>query len=302
MKGLQDILYANELDIEKLKSMIENIKKIYSLQEIDHELLTACSIKYKAIPNLIPLLSSKSICISSLIHQDPEFLNLLKENGIQFIDENKYSISPITKTKIQQIIEEDNVDELKKLAADTDFNFNQMIQKRNSLFHYDSIPIILYCIECCSLKCFDFLYESNANPLLKTQTLEGDGWDGIEFALAYRNMDILKKIQEKGGKSGLDAAEVTAQFHHNEVLNVILSQYKNQIQDPNNKNAERIAKKVANNSLCRSTIYNNYDGVDICLSNGADINFHGKNVKNNYMESLLSFWHANINILNLLRL
>ena len=59
LQGLQNILYKDPIDQEKLTNIVEDCRATYSKEEIDHEFIIAFSLNYERIPVLIPFLSKK---------------------------------------------------------------------------------------------------------------------------------------------------------------------------------------------------------------------------------------------------
>ena len=177
MKELQDILYSSPIDKEKLTKQIENLRTICSNEEIDRELIFAFSLDYQKIPILIPFLSKKSLEKNQFIQCDQEFLTILMKNGIEFpvedilglkkrgeekkvleeelvielekkgIEFDKTKIIIREKSQLEKAIEEDDVEALRLLSNQTNFDLNQRIKKENQLYEYPEIPIILFCIE-----------------------------------------------------------------------------------------------------------------------------------------------------------
>jgi len=208
MKELQDIIYFDPIDQEKLSKQIEKMRKICSDEEIDLELVLSFSFNYQRISVLIPFLSKKSIEKKYLIHYDQDLLTVLLKNGIDFPvskilglekeeeneyeeeeEENEYEEEKVLeeelvnelekkgiefdktkieirkKTRIEIVIEEDDVESLRLLSNQPNFDFNQRIKKENQLYKYKEIPIILFCIQKHAMKCFKFLLINGANPL-----------------------------------------------------------------------------------------------------------------------------------------
>ena len=193
MKELQDILYSNPIDQKKLIEHIENLKTISSFEQ---ELIMAFSMNYERIPVLISFLTEKSLNKNQFIHYDQDLLTILMKNGIEFpvedilelnknneenkkvleeelvkemekkgikLDETKIVIRK--KARIETVIEEDDVESLRLLSNQPNFDFNQRIKKENQLYEYTEIPIILFSIEKNAIKCFKFLLLNGSNPL-----------------------------------------------------------------------------------------------------------------------------------------
>ena len=178
-KDFQSILFSPCCDQLSVKEKIEEIKDFFSPSEIDHQLILAFSLDYAKIPIFKTLLSKSNLEEKDFIHFDQELLFHLLQSNISFplsvitkknITEKKLIIEKylyeelqkqnqleginqdreITireKTKIEEIIENDDIESLKILSNSNNFDFNQKIEKNNELYHYCRIPILLYCIE-----------------------------------------------------------------------------------------------------------------------------------------------------------
>ena len=94
---------------------------------------------------------TKSYFSQKLTIEKNLYEELQKRNKIEEIDhyckEKGIKTKIREKTKIEEIIEKDDIEAFKALSTDINFAFNQTIKKDNELFHYSRIPIILYCIE-----------------------------------------------------------------------------------------------------------------------------------------------------------
>ena len=82
--ALQELLYSDVINVQSLQEMLEDLKKKYPIQEIDHQLILAFSLDYSRIPILLPLLSKRSMEKTDFIHGDQELLYQLIEAGISF--------------------------------------------------------------------------------------------------------------------------------------------------------------------------------------------------------------------------
>ena len=70
LQQLHEILYSDSIDVNSLKSLLEDLKKKYPAKEIDHQLILAFSLDYSRIPILVPFLSNKSMKSVDFIHAD----------------------------------------------------------------------------------------------------------------------------------------------------------------------------------------------------------------------------------------
>ena len=82
--SLQNLLYSDSIDVNSLQITLEDLKKKYSIQDIDHQLILAFSLDYSKIPTLIPFLSKKFLNKDDFIHADQELIFHLIEADITF--------------------------------------------------------------------------------------------------------------------------------------------------------------------------------------------------------------------------
>ncbi|MBR4634713.1 hypothetical protein IKO50_07390, partial [bacterium] len=82
--SLQELLYSEAIDTSSLQVFLEEIKKKYSIKEIDHQIILAFSLDYSRIPILIPFLSRKTLEKVDFIHADQEFIYQLIQAKISF--------------------------------------------------------------------------------------------------------------------------------------------------------------------------------------------------------------------------
>ena len=292
LQDLQDILYKDPIDQEKLTNIVEDLRATYSKEEIDQELIIAFSLNYERISVLIPFLSKKSISKNQLIHYDQDLLTILLKNGFDFpvddilknkkvLEEElvmelekkriKFAKTKIVirkKSRIETVIEEDDVESLKLLSNQPNFDFNQKIQKENQLYEYTEIPIILFSIEKHAMKCFKFLLLNGSNPLQTISDFPPPDYynpkkniDGMTFGAETGNLQIMEMIEEKGGKIDKNCIFGAAKFHQNHILKWILER---------NQNQQDLIY-----GLCSSAQYDNFEGVTILLDSGVDLNAKG---------------------------
>ena len=208
----------------------------------------------KKIPILVPFLSKKSLENKQFIQRDQEFLTILMKNGIDFpvqdilnlkkrdkekkvleeelvielekkgIEFNKRAIIIREKSQLEKAIEEDDVETLRLLSNQPNFDLNQRIKKENQLYEYREIPIILFSIEKHAMKCFKFLLLNGSNPLQTISDLyyEEKNINGMTIAAETGNMQVIGMIEEKGGKIDKNVLFGAAKFHQNHILKWIL--------------------------------------------------------------------------------
>lgn len=105
--------------------------------------------------------------------------------------------------KIIKIVDEDNEDELQKFLSNNNLDCKYEIRKYGGIFNYIKIPIVLYCIQKKSLKCFKSLIMQGADPNSKCIIKQKDrgteieyGWNGPQFAIAVEADSIFNQITE----------------------------------------------------------------------------------------------------------
>ncbi len=253
------------IQIENVKT-----NSICSSEIIDKELIMAFSLNYERIPVLIPFLSKNSLEKNQFIHYDQDLLTILMKNDIDFpvsdilglekeeeedeyeeeekekkvleeelvneiekkgIEIDKTKIEIRKKSRIETVIEEDDVESLKLLSNQPNFDFNQKIKKENQLYEYTEIPIILYCIEKQATKCFKFLLLNGSNPLETITNFDSDdesNIDGMTIGAETGNIQIMEMIEEKGGKIDKNCIFGAAKFHQNHILKYIIQKNQNQ--------------------------------------------------------------------------
>ena len=257
---IQNLLFSPNSDLELIKEKIEEIKGSLSPNAIDRQLILAFSLNYNKIPILTPLLSKTTMNANDFVHFDQILLFHLLQVNISFpisvmipkrgrklkiekflyeelLKQNKFDelqrkcdqyhmkIKIREKTKIEEIIENDDIESFKLLSNTNDFDFNQKIKKINILYHYTRIPIILYCIEKNAYKCFKFALINGADPTQKSEKLVSRWrkefkriWDAYGFAGAKGNIQIIRMLKERGLNPNSCLMEGCSQFHQNMIL------------------------------------------------------------------------------------
>ena len=127
------------------------------------------------------------------------------------------------KTKLEEIIEKDDIDSFRIFASEP--QFNQMIDKVNLLFQYTKVPILSYCIEKEAIKCFKYALINGADPSQKSQLNDEKVWDSYGFAGAIGNIQIIKMIEDNGYPMSKDLVNGCIMFHHNNILQWIIKEH-----------------------------------------------------------------------------
>ena len=168
------------------------------------------------------------------------------------------------KTKLEEIIEKDDIDGFRLISNSSDFDFNGTIKKVNQLYQYTEIPIILYCIEKNAIKCFKYALINGADPShmsIKTyrdkwgDTSDRKIWDGYGFAGAIGNIQIIKMIKDQGIPINGNVIKGSSKFHQNHIIQWI----------------EKENSSLLEEGIKECIKYCNYEGFDIIARN-FDIN------------------------------
>ena len=179
---------------------------------------------------------------------------------------NRKSLNIREKTQIEEIIEKDDINSFRLLSNDSDFNFNEIIQRDSDLFVYSKIPLILYCIERNAIKCFKYALLNGADPsakcILVTENNFGglkinDQWDGYGFAGAIGSLQIIKLLEGQNIPLNQNLMEGCSKFHQNHLIHWIEKEHKTLLKD----------------GLIECIRYRNYEGFEIISQNIDIINF-----------------------------
>jgi len=82
MKEFQSLLFSSKLNIQTIKTNINELKNKFSVNENDFQIILTFSLNYEKIPVLLPLLSEPKIEEKFLIHNDQILIfHLLKNNN-----------------------------------------------------------------------------------------------------------------------------------------------------------------------------------------------------------------------------
>ena len=295
MEVFQHLLFSSSIDIQLIRTKITELINKYSDQTIDHQLILAFSLDYQKIPLFLPFLSEPRIEENSFIHFDQELLFNLLQNNISFpisiiskysnvddnskiiLEKNLYeelkkqnklneikgkSIEIREKTKIEEIIEKDDIDKFRLISNENNFDFNGRIKKENQLFKYSEIPIILYCIEKNAIKCFKYALINGADPSQKSIYRKGNQgkdkeiWDGYGFAGAIGNIQIIKLIEDQGIQINKNLMKGASKFHQNHLI----------------RWAEKNHNQILKDGVKETIKFENYEGFDIIYQNLNNIN------------------------------
>ena len=199
------------------KSNLEEKDFIHFDQELLFHLLQSnISFPLLVITNNVRNTISGKLHIEQYLYEELQKQNYIEEIERKYKEykgeDNEEESSQIKirkKTKIEEIIENDDIESLKILSNSNNFDFNQKIEKNNELYHYSRIPILLYCIEKNATKCFKFALINGADPSIKSEKLKRrrekwrgkeykEVWDAYGFAGAKGNIQIIRILEEKG--------------------------------------------------------------------------------------------------------
>ena len=260
---IQILSYRNDL-INQTKSFFENLNN----RSINDE-------KY------IPYLNSIS----------DDDLELLYNN--QIIPEAKYTL--LVKNKkvpsqsihhdqaIEEIIQEDNLEEMKKLIREKDINEIGYIIKSFREVKTMKIPIIIDCIIQKAVLCFKYLLINEIEDPLETmneQNSDPDNnkhryeWDCMTVAIFFGKVEFIKILEEYGitisTPQHLEAATLS---YRNRIVKDIIYGALKQNQEQNNDN---LVDSLVLTGFYTSTRNNNIREVEWFIRKGANIN--GKDI------------------------
>ena len=276
LKDFQSLIFSSSIDTQLIRAKINELKKSFSQQMIDHQLILSFSLNYERIPILSSFLSKCEIKETEFIHYDQELFFHLLKNNISFpisiivkknhiIEQDLYEelkkrndvkIQIREKTKIEEIIDKDVIDSFRLISNETNFDFNGRIKKVNDLYKYVEIPIILYCIQKNAMKCFKYALINGADPSHKSFSkkdffLEKGKWDGYGFAGAIGNIQIIKLIEDQGIPINENLMKGCSKFHQNHIIQW----------------CEKENKSLLEEGLKECIKYSNYEGFDIINKN-----------------------------------
>ena len=262
----------------------------YSQDLLFHLLKNNISFPISVISNLFPSNDeiksrSKHLYLERYLYEE-----LDKKNKLSLLEKKKeYSIEIREKTRIEEVIEKDDIDRFRLLSNETTFNFNGNIKKVNELYQYSEIPIILYCIEKNSMKCFKYALINGADPSQKSMYYGKKIWDGYGFSGAIGNIQILKMIEDQGIEINENLMKGSSKFHQNHIIKWIEKQNNSLLQygvkeciqfenfdgfDTINQNYDIASLKFQKNksALHYAAKYNSKEIGEILISKGSDIN------------------------------
>ena len=203
--------------------------------------------------------------------QNNVFFNYLAKNSIKIENnEEKEDDDEEEETEeemhFKQIIEKDDLELLQQ-----EFENDKNIILRDSFFEEDEmkIPILHYCVMKKAIKCFKFLLLNGVDPsqtLSKKKFFEHNEyeWDCISIAVCFGEWEMMKILEERGINklNNPNVWQAAALTHRNKLLKLLISN-KDQID-----NFEECLKK----GLLGAIKGNNFKGIIILISKGADIN------------------------------
>ena len=263
------LILAFSLDYDKIpsfksllsKSNLEEKDFIHFDQELLFHLLQShisfpLSVITKNIRNII----SGKLQIEQNLYEELQKQNYLEEIEKKYKEEDEdCEITIREKTKIEEIIENDDIESLKLLSNSNNFDFNQKIEKNNELYHYCRIPILLYCIEKNAFKCFKFALINGANPSIKSEKRRKwrrkeykEVWDAYGFAGAKGNIQIIRILEEKGFKPTECLIEGCSQFHQKGILEMI----------------KKEQSHLLNPTIKEIVFYENFEIIDLLILKG----------------------------------
>ena len=95
------------------------------------------------------------------------FEELSKQGELDKIKSEDKEFSIREKTKLEEVIEKDDIDTFRVLTSE--LKFNETNEKENLLFKFSKIPVLSYCIEQGAIKCFKYALINRADPTQRCQ-------------------------------------------------------------------------------------------------------------------------------------
>ena len=260
-------------------SIIANIAQFNKLERFLYDELK----KHNKLDTLRKLIKENN---NDIVFKGKNFNEKKKEEG------KLYNIRE--KTKLEDIIERDDIDSFRLISMENNFDFNGIIQKENKLFKYAQIPIILYCIEKNAQKCFKYGLINGADPSQKSNILRDflktkkEVWDGYGFAGAIGNIQTIKMIEDQGIRINENVMKGASKFHQNQIIKWIEKEHKSLLKagikecikfenyeafSIINENCDVISIYIKNKTLLHYAAEKNSKKIgELLISKGADIN------------------------------
>ena len=138
-----------------------------------------------------------------------------------------YQVQRREKTLIEETIEKDDLEQFRALSNLSDFDINSPIIKNNRLFDYSQVPLLCFCIENKSMKCFKYALINGADPSHMSikntrgkwgEISEKEIWDVFGFAGAIGSIQLIKLIEDQGIPINKNLMQGSSKFHQNHII------------------------------------------------------------------------------------
>ena len=255
--------------------IMSELQKIYSYDIIEHELLSAISLKpslldyyspylhrlrMNMIPNMNPILCIHLFRCNLLSFDEvnkmiPKYLK--KEKGEEVPSDYEDQIQVNFGGPLAVAIFKDDLAYLQNAACDHSFSFDQYLPIEDDSFRYISIPLLSFAAQKNAFKCFKFLLLNGSNPyLLSNAHWGGTEWNTLHFATSSGAIHMMSILENYGMRYDGQTGAAAARFRLNSMLDWLAS----------------IKNVPLSNALLAAAEWNNIKGVQICLDYGANIN------------------------------
>ena len=265
----------NIASISDASNVMKEIQELYSYDIIEHELLSAISLKpslltffypylhrlrINMIPNMNPILCLQLLRFQLLTLADvremiPNYLK--KEMGEDVPPDYEDEIQVNFGGPLAVAILKDNVAYLQAEASNLRFSYNQYLPIEDDSFRYISIPLISFAAQKNAIECFRFLLLNGSDPFqLSRARWGGTEWNTLHFATSSGAFQMMKILENYGMRYDGQTAAAAARFRMNDVLEWL--------GDVKNVNLSY--------ALLAAAEWNNIKGVQVCLNYHANIN------------------------------
>ena len=245
------------------KDLIDIIKPFFGqlTNKINNEQCCINEEKYIPFLKLLPIYQLE-ILHESKIFDEKIYTAVIpkKESSPTNLPESSKNVEEI----VREIINEDNVEELKRLIREKGINSISPIKKAFNEVKLMNIPIIIECIIQKAQKCFKYLLINGIeNPMTKSSQhvgLKSYEWDCMGFAI-YQGEDEIMKILEENGIEKVNNPiylEAAILSYRNKIAKEIIFKMKEN---------EEMNNDVLMAGLIASTRNSNIKGVELIFDN-----------------------------------
>jgi len=212
------------------------------------------------------------------------YLEVLHNNGI--IEDQKYlllihhhkKLSNHQGQRIEEIIKNDNMEELRRIIVDNGKDSIYTIIKSFNEVKKMKIPIMIYCIIEKAMKCFKYLLINDIQD--PTETMQEDNpdpnnrywrsqhryeWDCMAITIYYGKIEMMKILEEKGIEKGNQSSHIEAAIFsfRNPIIKAIINSIK--------EKDEEIIKDMLMKGILATMKINNIEGFEFLNEKGMNL-------------------------------